>query len=61
MHKDEAVKALVGLIERLASPEPVEGLARFQLKATAEYALEEVRAIVEVKRVRKAPVASGGV
>ena len=51
-HKDEAIKALRHIIERLGSPEPLVGQERFQLKGTAEYALVEVEAIEELKRAR---------
>lgn len=53
-HKVEAIKALMTVIEALAGPEPIEGLRRHQLRATAEYASEELAQVQEVKRVRKA-------
>ena len=52
-NKEEALKALTHLRKRLDDPEPLEGLARHQLKAAAEYALEQVELIQEVKRQRK--------
>lgn len=54
-HKAEAEKALHTVVEALAGPEPIEGLRRYQLKATVEYALEQVGQIQELKRARKAP------
>ena len=53
LHKDEALKALAHIRKRLDDPEPLEGLARSQVKAAAEYALEQVELIQEVKRQRK--------
>lgn len=53
-HKTEAERALEQIVERLKSAEPIEGLARFQLTATTEYALAEVRQIQELKRIRRA-------
>ncbi len=50
--KDEALKTLNGVIEALAKPEPIDGLRRFQLKGACEFALEEVKAIQELKRRR---------
>ncbi len=52
-HREEALKALDQAIEKLAGEEPIEGLARFQLKGSLEYAREEVCRIQEVKRARK--------
>ena len=52
--KDEALKALAHIQKRLDDPEPLEGLARRHLRATVEFAVEQVEAIQEVKRVRKA-------
>ena len=51
-HRAEAEKTLQGVIEALASPEPVSGLRRYQLRGALEYALEQVRAIQELKRQR---------
>ena len=58
-HKDEAIRALRQVVTRLGSSEPLEGLERFQVKATAEFALGEVSAIDELKRVRRVPEAAG--
>lgn len=52
-HKAEAEKALRTVIEALTSPEPIDGLRRHTLKATAEYCLEELAQIQEVKRSRR--------
>ena len=53
-HKGEALKALRTVIEALAGPEPIDGLRRHQLRATVEYAQEQVEAIAELKRARRA-------
>lgn len=55
-HKTEAERALEQVVARLKSAEPLEGLARFQLTASVEYALAEVRQIQELKRVRRVEV-----
>lgn len=52
-HKEEALKALAHIRKALESPDPIEGLARHQLKATADFAVEEVEAIQELKRARR--------
>lgn len=52
-HKDEAIRALDQVVARLKGAEPIEGLARFQLAASVEYALGELHALQEVKRVRR--------
>lgn len=52
-HRDEALKALEHVIDRLASSEPIDGLSKYQLKASLEFAREEVGRIQEVKRARK--------
>ena len=54
VHKDEVLKALAHIQKRLADPDPLEGLARHQLRAVVNYAVEQTEAIQEVKRVRKA-------
>ena len=55
VHKGEALKALAHLQKRLDDPaDPLDGLARRHLRATVEFAIEQVEAIQEVKRVRKA-------
>ena len=56
-HKKEALKALMTVLEALAGPEPLEGLRRHQIRAAAEYCREEVEAIAELKRPRRAPSA----
>jgi len=53
-HRDEALKALDHVIDRLASAEPIDGLAKYQLKASLEFARDEIGLLQEVKRVRKA-------
>jgi len=58
-HRDEALKALKTLIERLSSLEPIDGMNRYQLKAVAEYAQEQVALIQEVRRVRKVKEVAG--
>jgi hypothetical protein len=52
-HRDEALKALDHVIDRLASPEPIDGLSKYQLKASLEFAREEIGRVQEVKRPRK--------
>ena len=51
--KDEALRALETVISGLASSGPIEGLRRFQLKAAAEYARDQVGEIQERKRLRR--------
>lgn len=53
-HKEEALKALAHIRKTLDGTEPIEGLARHQLKATADFAVEEVEGIQELKRARRA-------
>lgn len=52
-HRAEALKALEHVIDRLASPEPIERLSRHQLRASLEFAREEIGLIQEVKRAWK--------
>lgn len=52
--KDEAIKALTTVVEKLGDPNYQDAFARHILKATAQYALEQVALIQEVKRARKA-------
>ena len=52
-NKSEALNALAHIRKRLDDPAPLEGLARSQVKAAAEYAVEQVELIQEVKRQRK--------
>jgi hypothetical protein len=52
-HRDEAEIALKGAIATLAGSEPIEGLRRFQLKGTCEYALKQLTLVQEVKRPRR--------
>ena len=51
-HKAEARRALEQVRDRLRGAEPVEGLARFQLAASVEFALEQLEQIEELKRAR---------
>ncbi|MBI4060137.1 MAG: hypothetical protein HY403_01775 [Elusimicrobia bacterium] len=53
--KTEALKALDHIRQRLADGLALDGLDRARLRATAEYAIEQVQAIQEVKRVRRQP------
>lgn len=53
-HRAEALKAIGHVIEALAGPEPIEGLRRHQLRASLEYAHEQVTLIQELKRTRRA-------
>ena len=52
--KDEALAALKALLDRLRRPDSLDGLERATLTATTRYALEQVEAIQELKRARKA-------
>ena len=58
--KSEAVKAIQHVVEALAGPEPIEGLRRHQLRATLEFAQEQVNSIQELKRARRATKAHEG-
>ena len=51
--KTEALKAIQHVVEALAGPEPIEGLRRHQLRATLEFAQEQMERVQEVKRKRK--------
>ena len=51
-HKAEVRRALEQVRDRLRGTEPVEGLARFQLAASVEFALEQLEQIEELKRAR---------
>lgn len=51
--KTEALKALEHIRARLADGAPLDGLERARLRATAEYAIEQVGAIAELKRARR--------
>ena len=53
--KDEALRALTHLKAQLDGDAPLGGLEKHTLKATVHYAYEQVLAIQEVKRQRKAP------
>lgn len=55
-HKTEAEKALKTVFDALAGPEPIDGLRRHQLRATVEYAMEQVALTQELKRARKKAV-----
>ena len=52
--KDEALKAIAHVVEALVGPEPIEGLRRYQLRATLEFAQEQISKIQELKRARRA-------
>ena len=52
-HKQEALKALDHLIARLVSGEPLIGHERFLLRASAEYAREQVQGLPVLQRVRR--------
>ena len=52
--KAEALKAIQHVVEALAGPEPIEGLRRHQLRATLEFAQEQISKIQELKRARRA-------
>lgn len=54
-HRAEALKAIQHVVEALAGPEPIEGLRRHQLRASLEFAQEQVNLIQETKRPRRAP------
>jgi hypothetical protein len=57
-HRQEALRALDQVIVRLTGPEPLDGLARFQLKASVEFARGEVEQIAELKRMRRSEPSS---
>jgi hypothetical protein len=60
-HRVEALRAIEHAETRLSAPEPIDALAKKQLLATLQHAAEEVRAIAEVKRVRRPkPAPEGG-
>lgn len=50
--KDEAIKALWHIIDRLKGEIPIDGLGRKQLQAAAEHALEQVQQLSD-RRTRK--------
>jgi len=52
-HKAEAEQALKTVIAALGDGQPLEGLRRFQVRAAADYALEQVGLLQEVKRARR--------
>ena len=52
-HKAEAEQALKTVIAALGDGQPLEGLRRFQVRAAADYALEQVGLWQEVKRARR--------
>ena len=52
--KTEALHAIAHAIEALGGPEPIEGLRRYQLRASLEYAHGQVTLIQAVKRARRA-------
>ena len=51
--KTEALKAIAHVVEALAGPEPIEGLRRHQLRATLEFAQEQIGRIQALKRARR--------
>lgn len=53
--KAEALRALEHVVDRLKDHAPIDGLERAQLVATIEYAAEQVAAIQELQRKRRAP------
>ena len=53
-HKTEAELALKSVIAALGDGQPLMGLRRSQVRAAAEYALEQVGLIQAVKRARRA-------
>ena len=50
----EALTAIEEVRAALASTAPLDGVRRFQLRATLEYALAQVETIQPVKKARKA-------
>ena len=60
MNKDEALRALQQLRDRLADETPIMPLDRKHLVVTAEYAIEKVTAIEELKRARAVKKTNGG-
>ena len=58
-HREEALKAIKEVEETLAASGPMNGLVWRKVQATLKYATEEVLAIQEVKRVRKAKATEG--
>ena len=53
-HKTEVELALKSVIAALSDGQPLEGLRRSQVRAAADYALEQVGLIQELKRARRA-------
>lgn len=51
--KAEALRALEHALARLASGEPLDGLARMHFQATLEYAKEQLGQIQELQRARR--------
>ena len=52
-HREEAIRALRQVHARLSTADPIDGLTRVTLRGQVEYAIAEVEAVQEVKRVRK--------
>lgn len=50
--KDEVRRSLLHLVERLGTPGVIDGMSKFQLKGAAEYALEQLALVQELKRAR---------
>ena len=59
-HKTEAELALKGVIAALGDGQPLAGLRRSQVRAAADYALEQIGLIQELKRARRAAEAPEG-
>lgn len=51
--KDEALRAIAHILERLGAKEPIDEMACRQLAAAATYAREQVEAIQELMRPRR--------
>lgn len=51
--KAEAIAAVQDVKTALEGPELIEGMRRFQLRATLEYALDQIQQIQAVKKARK--------
>lgn len=52
-HKAEAELALKTVIAALSDGQPLDGLRRFQVRAAADYALEQLGLVQELKRSRR--------
>lgn len=54
-HRAQALRAIEHVIEMLAAPEALDGFHGLLARTTLVYAAEEVKAIQEVRRVRRKP------